>query len=127
MSRVANRIIDLPAGVTVTVNAQDVTVKGAKGSLTMVVGGGVSVHSLPFFRAFPAGHIDRFETRKVIFSCPGALNNPEEAFLKAVHFELLWLKNKKAYYGAIHHEDDARLEMMEKRYRDSIDMINGKK
>jgi large subunit ribosomal protein L6 len=43
MSRVANRVIDLPAGVTVTVNAGDVTVKGAKGSLTLVVGGGVSV------------------------------------------------------------------------------------
>jgi 4-hydroxy-2-oxoheptanedioate aldolase len=88
----------------------------------VVVGGGVSVHSLPFFRTFPPGHLDRFETRKVIFSCPGALDNPEEAFLKAVQFELLWLKNKKAYYGAIHHEDDARMEMMERRYRDSMEM-----
>jgi 4-hydroxy-2-oxoheptanedioate aldolase len=89
----------------------------------VVVGGGVSVHSLPFFRAFPPGQLDRFETRKVIFKCPQALENPEEAFLKAVEFELLWLKNKKAYYGAIHHEDDTRLEMMEKRYRDSIETI----
>ena len=89
----------------------------------VVVGGGVSVLSLPFFRAFPAGHLDRFETRKVIFGCPGALGNSEGAFLKAVEFELLWLKNKKDYYGAIHHEDDARLEMMEKRYRDSINTI----
>jgi large subunit ribosomal protein L6 len=43
MSRVANRVIDLPAGVTVTVNADDVTVKGAKGSLKLFVGNGVSV------------------------------------------------------------------------------------
>jgi 4-hydroxy-2-oxoheptanedioate aldolase len=93
----------------------------------VVVGGGVSVHSKPFFQAFPAGHIDRFETRKVIFGCPGALSNPEEAFLKAVEFELLWLKNKKAYYGAIHREDDVRMEMMEKRYQESIDTINKKK
>lgn len=93
----------------------------------IVVGGGVSVHSLPFFRAFPPGHIDRFETRKVIFNCPGALSNPEDAFLKAIEFELLWLKNKKAYYGAIHHEDDARLEMMEARYRNSIDAVMRKK
>jgi hypothetical protein len=92
----------------------------------VVVGGGVSVHSKAFFKAFPPGHLDRFETRKVIFSCPGALDNPEEAFLKAVEFELLWLKNKKAYYGAIHQEDDARLVMMEKRYQDSIDAINRK-
>jgi 4-hydroxy-2-oxoheptanedioate aldolase len=93
----------------------------------VVVGGGVSVHSKPFFQAFPSGHIDRFETRKVIFGCPGALSNPEEAFLKAVEFELLWLKNKKAYYGAIHREDDERMTMMEKRYKESIDTINKKK
>ena len=92
--------------------------------LTVVVGGGVSVHSLPFFRAFPAGHLDRFETRKVVFGCPGALQNTEAAFLKAVEFELLWLKNKKNYYGAIHREDDKRLEMMEKRYRESINAVS---
>ena len=67
--------------------------------LDVVVGGGVSVHSLPFFREFPKNTLDRFETRKIIFGCPAALNNPEEAFLKAVEFELLWLKNKKQFYG----------------------------
>ena len=93
----------------------------------VVVGGGVSVHSIPFFKAFPAGHLDRFETRKVIFSCPGAIDNPEDAFLRAVEFELLWLRNKKAYYGAIHREDDERLAMMEKRYKDSIDLLDKKR
>jgi large subunit ribosomal protein L6 len=43
MSRVANRSIDLPQGVSVTVNAASVTVKGAKGSLTTQLGEGVSV------------------------------------------------------------------------------------
>ena len=43
MSRVANRIIDVPAGVTVTVAAGVVTVKGAKGSLSLPVGNGLSV------------------------------------------------------------------------------------
>ncbi len=89
----------------------------------VIVGGAVSVHSLPFFQAFPPGHLDKYETRKVVFSCPGALNNNESAFLKAVEFELLWLKNKKEYYGAIHREDDARLKMMEERYRSSIEAI----
>jgi hypothetical protein len=97
----------------------------AKGK-KVVVGGAVSVHSIPFFRAFPAGHLDRFETRKVVFSCPGALKNKEEAFLKAVEFEILWLKNKKNYYGAIHQEDDARLSMMEDRYKKSIEAIEKK-
>jgi len=91
--------------------------------LKVVVGGGVSVHSLPFFRAFPKGHLDRFETRKIVFLCPGALENREDAFLRAVEFELLWLKNKKNYYGAIHREDDTRLAMMEERYRTSIEAV----
>jgi 4-hydroxy-2-oxoheptanedioate aldolase len=92
--------------------------------LKVVVGGAVSVHSIPFFQAFPEGHLDRFETRKVVFSCPGALRNREVAFLKAVEFEISWLKNKKNYYGVIHREDDARLVMMEERYQKSIAAIN---
>jgi large subunit ribosomal protein L6 len=43
MSRVANRIIDLPAGVTVSVTPAAVTVKGARGSLSLDLGAGVSV------------------------------------------------------------------------------------
>ena len=43
MSRVANRIIDVPSGVTVSVAAGNVTIKGAKGALTLALGPGVSV------------------------------------------------------------------------------------
>jgi len=43
MSRVAKRVIDIPTGVTVTVAGEAITVKGAKGSLTLAVGSGVSV------------------------------------------------------------------------------------
>jgi large subunit ribosomal protein L6 len=43
VSRVANRIIDLPAGVSVSVASGAVTVKGARGALTVVLGSGVSV------------------------------------------------------------------------------------
>lgn len=99
--------------------------KAKAAGLEVVVGGGVSVHSLPFFRSFPEGHLDRFETRKVVFGCPGALGNPERAFLRAVEFELLWLKNKKNYYGAIHREDDTRLAMLEERYKKSIEAVDG--
>lgn len=94
----------------------------AKGK-KVIVGGAVSVHSMPFFQAFPKDHLDKFETRKIVFGCPGALKNTEAAFLKAVEFELMWLKNKKNFYGAIYSEDDSRLKMMEERYRSSIDGI----
>jgi large subunit ribosomal protein L6 len=43
MSRVAKQVIDIPAGVTVTVAAGVVTIKGAKGSLTLPVGEGIAV------------------------------------------------------------------------------------
>jgi large subunit ribosomal protein L6 len=43
MSRVAKRVIDLPSGVTVSLAADRVTIKGAKGSLSLPLGGGVSV------------------------------------------------------------------------------------
>ena len=101
----------------------DVAAKAKAKGLAVVVGGAVSVHSLPFFQAFPKGHLDRYETRKVVFGCPDALENKQEAFLKAVEFEIMWLKNKREYYGSIHREDDARLAMMEERYRKSIDAV----
>lgn len=94
--------------------------------LAVVIGGGVSIDSIPFFKAFPAGHLDRFETRKIIFNCPEAINNPEAAFLKAVEFELMWLKNKKIYYNTIAQEDDARIAMMEARYSAGINKLKGR-
>ena len=90
---------------------------------TVVVCGGVSVHSLPFLRSFTNGHNYRYEKRKVVFGCPGALENHEQAFLKAVEFEIMWLKNKKSYYTLISKEDDVRLSMMDERYRKSIEAI----
>ena len=102
----------------------DMAAKAKAHGKTVVVGGGVSVHSIPFFRSFPAGHLDRFETRKVVFSCPGALGNTEAAFLKAVEFEMMWLKNKREYYGLISREDEARLRMMEERYSKSIAQVH---
>jgi large subunit ribosomal protein L6 len=43
MSRVANKIIEIPAGVTITVGAGTVTVKGAKATLSLPMSEGVSV------------------------------------------------------------------------------------
>jgi len=43
MSRVANKIIDLPQGVTATLATDSVTIKGAKGALTLVLRPGVTL------------------------------------------------------------------------------------
>ena len=100
--------------------------KAKEHRLETAIGGGVSAHSLTFFRDLPSGYLDRYETRKVIFACPAALNaEAEVGILKAVGFELLWLRNKRDYYRAISMEDNQRLEMLEKRYRTSIEAAGG--
>ncbi len=43
MSRVAKKPVDLPQGVSATIGADQVTVKGAKGSLTLVIKSGIKV------------------------------------------------------------------------------------
>ncbi len=125
--------VDLTGSLGLTredINAQQILeitrglfLKAKTRNLECAVGGGVSAHSFPFFREL-GRLIDRFETRKVIFSCPEALESPE-GILKAVGFELLWLKNKRDYYGLIFKEDAQRITMLEYRYKDMIEKAGG--
>ena len=104
----------------------DLFVKSKRLNLENAVGGGVSGYSLPFLRKLPEHTLDRYETRKVIFNCPAALDeNAEKGILKAVGFELLWLKNKRDYYQLISSEDEQRLIMLEKRYKSLILQVDG--
>ena len=86
--------------------------------LDFVVGGAVSIDALTNLRRVKAIHLSRFETRKVVFS-GSSLDSPllAKALRQAVHFELLWLLNKREYYGLMHHEDLARIEMLESRWK----------
>lgn len=43
MSRIGKSIIEIPAGVTVTVNDNVVTVKGPKGELSQEITGGITL------------------------------------------------------------------------------------
>ncbi len=86
-----------------------------KHGLKTGVGGGISKEALPVIaKLTEANLLDKFETRKVVFSA-ASFKYGESAILKAVEFELLWLKIKREYYLRLKAEDENRIIMLEKR------------
>ena len=83
----------------------------------LVVGGSISSYSLENLKKIEKVFLSRFETRKIVFDSKSLYNKEiERSLLDAVHFELLWLINKKNYYKLITQEDDKRIEMLEARW-----------
>ena len=107
--------------------AQKIAEKTLKYGKELVIGGGVSAQSLSFLKKLPQDSLTRFETRKVIFDAQKALNyeNADKGILKAVGFELMWIKNKRDFYGTIYEEDAKRIQTLESRYKDSIRKAGG--
>jgi len=108
----------------------EVLVKAKKFNKEMecVIGGGVSSDSLPFFDKLTPKTLDKFETRKVLFDAQKTIsaNSNDKGILKAVGFELMWLKNKRNFYGLIFKEDENRIEMLQNRWDKLIAQAGGK-
>ena len=98
--------------------AKDILTKVKAKGLKTLMGGGVSSSAMPFFKALPEGCLDVFETRNVVFDAQKTLKdkNLEKALLKAVHFELLWMRSKSGFYDRIATSEKTRISMIEERY-----------
>lgn len=94
---------------------RNVFIKSKEKSLKTAMGGGISKDAFEIIeRLVLDGLLDKYETRKVVFPA-ASYKYGEDSILKAVEFELLWLKSKKRYYSTIGKEDDKRIVMLEER------------
>ncbi len=95
---------------------EGVFLKAKKKGFRTTMGGGIAIEAIPFItKLVNKKLLDRFETRKIVFKAKEGLAKAEEAIVKANKFELLWLENKKKYYGGIFREDELRIKMLKKR------------
>ncbi|MHC4748938.1 MAG: aldolase/citrate lyase family protein [Planctomycetota bacterium] len=95
---------------------KDIFKKSRAQGLKTALGGAISPESRAFIKQLTDENlINKFETRKAVFKSAAVNENYEEGIMKAIKFELLWLKSKKRYYSQANIEDDARINMLEKR------------
>lgn len=95
---------------------EDVFTQSKNKKFKTAMGGGIGPEAGPFIKKLvKKGLLDRFETRKVVFSIPGGITKIKDAIVKANIFELLWLENKRNYYERIYHEDESRIKMLKSR------------
>lgn len=107
--------VDQPQIFELTKNA---LIKAKKHNLTTVIGGGVTIESIPFVNRLPDNVLDRFETRKVCFDAQASkLVSINSGIELSLSFELLWLLNKRNYYKTISEEDQKRIDTLQIRLK----------
>lgn len=92
----------------------DIAKKGREYGYRVGIGGGISIDAIPFLQEMYA-YIDKFETRKVVFTASADEGLLRNGITCAMEFEMLYLRNKCEYYDRMAKEDLNRLEMLEAR------------
>jgi len=97
---------------------KEFAIKARNKGLIVDFGGSITEKAIPFIcRMYP--YIDKFETRKIIFTAEKDENKIRKGIILATKFETLYLINKCNFYGSKAIEDKERLEMMENRLKDA--------
>lgn len=98
---------------------EDIFTQAKKKNYRTTMGGGIGPEAGSFIKKLvKKGLLDRFETRKIVFTIPQGIKRIHDAIVMANTFELLWLENKKNYYERIFHEDDDRIKMLQRRIKE---------
>jgi 2-keto-3-deoxy-L-rhamnonate aldolase RhmA len=93
---------------------RDIFEKAKARGLKTTIGGKILVDSIPFLKQLNEMNlINKFETRKVVFKSTALDGNIEDGIIKAIEFELLWLKSKRRYYSRAKVEDEDRIKRLE--------------
>lgn len=92
----------------------DIAKKAKNYGCRVGIGGGISIDAIPFLKDMYS-YIDKFETRKVVFTASRDENQLRNGITCAMEFETLYLRNKCEYYDRMAKEDLHRLEMLEER------------
>jgi len=101
----------------VTSAALSVSEKIKNLDLDFIVGGAISISSKDILKKIAINKLTKFETRKIVFrSSSLSSQDLEKSLLDAVHFEILWLLNKRNYYSCLQREDEERINCLESRW-----------
>ncbi len=116
--------VDLSSSMGLTrdvINGQEVLeasqffAKKAKAAGVVVgFGGGISFDAIDFIKSMK-GLVEKFETRKIVFKYDDNEDRLKAGILKAMEFEVLYLKNKCDFYDRMANEDRARMKMLTER------------
>lgn len=90
-----------------------------KANKDLLLGGSISIDAMSFIERLPDGVLKYFETRNVIFDVSAKDSDIRTGLIKAMKFELDWLRCKQEKYSMLAKRDEQRIQMMTVRYEES--------